>query len=427
MAASPDVVRIGVQPWMRAPNTRQVLAALEGGGAAARFVGGCVRDAVLGRRVGDVDVATPLPPQEVMRRLEQAGIKAVPTGIDHGTITAVFDKAVDAPIYFEVTTLRLDMETDGRRARVAFTDDWAADAARRDFTINALFCDASGKVYDYTGGLGDLRDRRVRFVGDPTERIREDVLRLLRFFRFYAHYGDPPPDGPALDACAELAHLLPTLSGERVAGELFKLLDAADPATVLRLMAERGILGHVLPEARAIDRLAALVSVEGTAGADHERRLAALLDVDETAADRVALRLRLSNAQGARLASLVAPTELDPGLPVRRQRELLYRMGRSAFQDRVLMAWAGAVAGEAPPGRRTTEAWRELLDLPERWTPPVFPIKGRDALALGIEPGPQVGKALDAVERWWIAGDFAAGREACLDRLRAALEEGEAS
>ena len=423
MAASPNVVRIGVQPWMSASNTRRLLAALESDGAAARFVGGCVRDAVLGRPAGDVDVATPLPPHEVIRRLEDAGIRSVPTGIDHGTVTAVFDKAEDAPPYFEITTLRLDVETHGRRARVAFTDDWAADAARRDFTINALFCDASGEVYDYSGGLGDLRDRRVRFIGDPTERIREDVLRLLRFFRFYAHYGDPPPDGPALDACAELAHLLPTLSGERVAGEVFKLLDAADPATVLRLMADRGILGHVLPEATAIDRLAALVSVEGARLADHERRLAALVEVDETGVEGVALRLRLSNAQGGRLASLVAPGELDPGMPARRRRELLYRMGPSAFRDRVLMTWAGAVAGVAPAGRWTAEAWRGLLDLPERWTPPVFPIKGRDALALGIEAGPRVGKALDAVEGWWIAGDFAAGREACLDRLRALGEE----
>src|SRR5215510_13136350 len=223
--------RLDPQPWMIAAETVAVMAALSSAGGEARFVGGCVRDALLGRPVTDVDIATHEPPERVMNLLSRAGIKAVPTGIKHGTVTAVIGRK-----HFEITTLRRDVETYGRHARVEYTNDWAADAARRDFTMNALFCSLDGTIYDPFGGLADLREHRVRFVGDAEARIREDVLRLLRFFRFYAHYGAPPPDAAALAACRALAPLLPTLSGERVCGETLKLLLAPEPASVFATM-----------------------------------------------------------------------------------------------------------------------------------------------------------------------------------------------
>ena len=274
--------RLDPQPWMTAPETVAVMAALSAAAGEARFVGGCVRDALLGRKVRDVDIATHEPPERVMNLLKRAGIKAIPTGIKHGTVTAVTGAK-----HFEITTLRRDVETYGRHAKVEYTDDWQADAARRDFTMNALFCGADGTIYDPFGGLADLRAQRVRFVGDPETRIREDVLRLLRFFRFHAHYGKPPPDAAALAACRSLAPLLPTLSGERICAETLKLLSAPQPADVIDLMGETGVRAHFLPEATRNDRLRALVAIEGSAPrdlvprTDPLRRLAALLDGSE--------------------------------------------------------------------------------------------------------------------------------------------------
>src|SRR5262249_44857902 len=273
---------------MTEPPTQAVMVAL----GAARFVGGCVRAALLGRAIGDTDIATPPPPDAVPRRLEAAGIKVVPTGLAHGTVTAVV-----APRHFEITTLRRDVETYGRHARVEYTDDWAADAARRDFTMNALFCSADGTIYDPFGGLDDLRAQRGRFVGDPAERIREDGLRLLRFVRFHAHAGKPPRDPAALTACRALAHFLPTLSGERVCAETLKLLSAPQPADVVDLMRENGVLAHFLPEATRIDRLRALVAAEAVTPRDLVprpdplRRLGELLDGREASAEPVATRL----------------------------------------------------------------------------------------------------------------------------------------
>lgn len=412
------VTKISPQPWMTAPATAAVMAALHAGeeaGLVALFVGGCVRDSLLDRDAGDVDIATVLVPDVVSERLQAAGLKVVPTGLAHGTITAVVEGRP-----FEITTLRVDVETDGRRATVAFTDDWAADAQRRDFTVNALFADSSGAIYDPVGGLADLKAGRIRFVGNAEQRIREDVLRLLRFFRFYAQFGAPPPDGEAIAACAKLADLLPTLSGERVAAETFKLMGAGDPATTMTLMSANGILAHFLPEAREIDRLAALVTVEGIVEqADPLRRLAASLKVDSAGADAIADRFRLSNADRARLRALaVADHRLDRDMNTAARRGALYRLDADRWRDRVLIDWAEEIALGTPQDRHITDAWRELYNLPKKWTPPVFPLQGNDVLALGVEAGPAVGRHLGGVEEWWIAGGFAASREACLAKLR---------
>ncbi|MCH7958052.1 MAG: CCA tRNA nucleotidyltransferase, partial [Proteobacteria bacterium] len=300
--------KVAPQPWITAPETVAVVEALAAEGAEVRFVGGCVRDAVLQRPVEDIDIATPEPPERVIALLGKAGIKAIPTGIEHGTVTAVIGEA-----RFEITTLRVDVETDGRRAKVAFTDDWTADAARRDFTINTLSCTLAGDIYDPMGGLDDLGRRRVRFVGNAEKRIEEDVLRLLRFFRMYAVYGRPPPDIEALAACRALAPRLPGLSGERVRDEVFRILMAPDAADTVVLMRGEGVLEQILPEAGDVGRLRLLSWLEtsaikvATVAPDRLRRLAALLDVDAAGAGSVAARLRLSNPQTERLVKVAPP------------------------------------------------------------------------------------------------------------------------
>jgi poly(A) polymerase len=403
--------RIAPPPWMTTPAARAGLAALTAAGAPARFVGGCVRDAVLGREVKDVDVATPEPPDRVTTLLGAAGIRVVPTGLDHGTVTAL---AGDAR--FEVTTLRRDVETYGRRARVAFTDDWAADAARRDFTINALFADPDGTLYDPTGGLADLGRHRVRFVGDARTRIAEDVLRLLRFFRFYAWYGKPPPDRAALAACRAMADRLPTLSAERVWAELKRLLEAPDPGPAVGLMVAQHVAPHVLPGTPDVARLGRLVAIEAALGRAGEpiRRLASLLTVGAEEASALADRLRLANVERDRLAEMTARRgALRPSRDARAARRALYKMGAEAYRDTILLSWAAA--GAAPAHR----GWRALWRAADRWTAPRLPVAGADVLALGVPKGPRVGKLLREVEAWWIERDFQPGRAACLRRLKA--------
>jgi len=384
---------------MEEPATRKVLAALEAGGKPARFVGGPVRDALLGRPVLDIDIATPEPPDRVMALLAKAGIKTVPTGLAHGTVTAV-----EKPRHFEITTLRRDVETDGRHATVAFTDDWAADAARRDFTMNALFLDGEGEVYDPLGGLPDLKAGHVRFVGDPETRIREDVLRILRFYRFIARYEKGEPDRAGRAACQALAHLLPGLSVERVAVELLKLLGAPDPLPVLRIMVEDGVLPILLPEAVNLRRLTELLPLEPTA--DPLRRLAALLDGGGEALGR---RLKLSNEQAARLGAMTDPAwPVDPGEAEPGQRRALHRLGPSLYRDLLLLrvAETGGKDRMAP-----------LLAGAEAWQAKVFPLRGADLLKAGVPPGPEVGRVLAAVEAWWEENDFQPDRAACLARL----------
>jgi poly(A) polymerase len=404
---------------MTAPETVAVMEALTSAGGEARFVGGCVRDALLGRKVSDVDIATQEPPERVMNLLARAGIKAIPTGITHGTVTAVIDAK-----HFEITTLRRDVETYGRHAKVEYTDDWQADAARRDFTINALFCGIDGAIYDPFGGVTDLKARRVCFVGDPEARIREDVLRLLRFFRFHAHYGDSAPDPAALAACSRLAHLLPTLSGERVRGETLKLVIGPEPASVVELMRETGVLAQFLPEATRIDRLRAVVGIEVTLTrdmarrADPIRRLAALLDGTERSAVAVATRLRFSNAERDRLVALADDTQLSFDLPAPARRRLIYRYGRDRYRDLVLLRWAEAITKGGAVDQHLNDSWMELLRAGAEWNAPRFPLKGRDAVRLGVSPGPAVGRLMATIEDWWIAGDFQADRSTCLAKLQ---------
>ncbi len=414
--------RLEQQSWMTAKGTRAVIAALAGAGGQPRFVGGCVRDTIAGRMVRDIDIATPLPPEQVVAALEKASIKAVPTGIEHGTITAVYGGEP-----FEITTLRRDVETDGRHARVAYTDDWMADASRRDLTINAIFLAPDGTLYDPFGGEEDLRAGRVRFVGAAEARIEEDVLRLLRFFRFQAWYGAPPPDAEALAACRKLAPKLPRLSAERVWSETRRLLLAPDAASVFALMRDENVLDHFLPEARNIACLDALVSIEADGvEPDPVRHLAGVLDVDEADARTVAERLKLSNAERDRLASLAreAPS-FTPSRDADARRQI-YRFGPELFRDLVLldraMRLADAEASQQPPPDAAD--FNAALAEAASWKPKKLPVGGQDAKALGIPPGPPVGAALAKVEEWWIEGDFKATRKQALAKLKALVEGG---
>lgn len=364
--------------WTRRDDLARLVAAL--GAGNARYVGGAVRDTLLAIPVKDVDIATPLEPQAVMRRMKDAGIQAVPTGIEHGTVTAVLPLG---PV--EITTLRHDVSTDGRRATVAFASDWQDDAARRDFTINALYADpANGEIFDWFGGLDDLAARRVRFIGDPHQRIREDHLRILRYFRFQARFGSVPADAPSESACAELAATLKGLSRERVGMEMMNLLSLADPAPTVARMAELGVLEVVLPEAD-VAALAALVAEESRQqiAPDALRRLAALLPADVQLAEAVASRFRLSGAQKKRLALAAARDGAE-----RDARPLAYRLGRDCALDRLLIAGADAAALDG-------------------WVIPEFPLKGGEIVARGIKAGPEVARVLRQVENGWIAAGFA--------------------
>lgn len=412
---------LGPQPWMAAAATRAVVDALGADGAEVRFVGGCVRDALARRDVKDVDIATPDRPETVMGLLERAGIKAVPSGIEHGTVTAVSGGHA-----FQVTTLRRDEDTDGRHAKVAFTDDWVADAERRDLTINAMSADPAGQVFDYNEGIADLARGRVRFIGRAETRIAEDYLRILRFFRFFGDYGRPPINRDAISACRANAAKLSGLSGERVRDELLKILLVPDPADIALRMRGAGVLDVVLPQAGDVARLRVVnwletraVNIDGVSP-DPLRRLAALLDADEPegAALAVAARLRLSNAERARLTDMIAPTvevtaEMGPG----REARALRRLGPERTRDLALLSWARELTLTARLPRARTDSYIALLERCAAWTAPVFPLSGDDVLALGIAQGPEVGAILERVEDWWENGEYKADRRQCLNRL----------
>jgi poly(A) polymerase len=377
-------MRLDAAGWRTRRGVTRILNALGGKDGLIRYVGGAVRDDLLGLPVSDIDFATRLRPEEVVGRLEKARIKAVPTGIEHGTITAVAD---GQPA--EITTLRADVSTDGRRATVAFTDDWMADASRRDFTINALYADPEdGEIHDYFGGLDDLKAGRVRFIGDPLVRIAEDHLRILRFFRFHARYGQSAPDVAALDACTARANDLMALSRERIADELLKLLALADPSATVGLMIAHGIFRPVLPEIEESGRLVRLIAAETAAGIapDPMRRLSALLPRDPDRAEKVAARLKLSNKARKRIA-LAADGDLSAN-----PRALAYWLGGEGAQDRLLLA------------DRADDA-AMLTD----WPAPRLPITGGQLIKRGVPQGPLVAKTLQAIERNWVDAGFPTG------------------
>jgi poly(A) polymerase len=383
--------------WLRHGALAQLLAVLSRDGEEARAIGGAVRNALIGQEPGDIDIATTAVPDEVTRRVQAAGFKAVPTGIAHGTMTVVIEGRG-----FEVTTLREDVETFGRKATVRFGRDWKADAERRDFTINALSVTADGVVHDYVGGLADLAARRVRFIGDPATRIAEDYLRILRFFRFHAAYGQGHPDAAGLHAVIQARDGLERLSRERVRMELMKLLVTPHAVPTLAVMAEAGLLGIVLggvPLLASFSNMAKLEAALGLAG-DPARRLGALAVLVVEDAERLWERLRLTNVEHERLAAMgEAWWRVTPAIGAHGARTLLYRLGEF-YLDRVLLAWSRADAGVADA------AWREVADLPSTWTPPAFPLKAADFIKRGVAKGPALGAALRAAEEAWIAADF---------------------
>jgi poly(A) polymerase len=378
------------QPWMTERETLAVFSAIAAAGGEARFVGGAVRNALLGLAVTDIDIATTLIPEQTIAAMKSAGIGVAPTGIEHGTITAI---ASGKP--FEVTSLRRDVSTDGRRATVAFTTDWNAD----------------GRLYDPTGGVEDLIAGRVRFVGDAHARIREDYLRILRFFRFHAWYGKGELDEAAIAAAENNRLGLKKLSGERIQKELLRLLEATNPMPALRVMQEHRLLEEVLPAPLRLDRLSDLIAI---AGAHSEPRspvlsLACLLSKKEQARS-VASSLKFSNVDRARLVQALSEEEgIAPGLSSPEIRRLLYRLGQEHFVDILLIRWAG---------NPDAGGWEALLHEARKWEKPEFPVDGRDAMDAGVTEGPGVGRILAAVERWWVAEDFLPGREVLLAKLK---------
>jgi poly(A) polymerase len=382
--------------WLNEPRLQEVMAVITRGGGEVRVAGGAVRNALLGVPIADVDLATTMLPADVMHVCKAAGFGVHPTGFEHGTVTVVNDG-----VPFEVTTLRRDVETDGRRAVVAFTSDWAEDALRRDFTMNAMYCDADGKIYDFTNGYVDLLRNRIRFVGDANMRIKEDYLRVLRFFRFHARFGKAAPDKTGLAACAKLKSGLKKISAERIRQEMFKLVVAPRAVPTLKIMAASGVLKIIIPytdDWRLVGRLPddAVLRLYGLAKKPEE-----LKDI-----------LRLSNVEAQRFDELMLAPDLSPRLKPQEQRAMLYHLGGQAWFDAVQLNWAKGRASKADP------KWQALLDLPKRWPIPKLPINGQDMLAAGIASGPQMGEMLRELEDWWVACDFVATREELLERLK---------
>ncbi len=385
--------------WLKDPRTRMVLDALESHGFEARIVGGAVRNALLAHPVQDIDIATPARPDAVIDAAHAAGLKAIPTGIDHGTVTII---AESTP--FEITTLRRDEETDGRHALVAFTDDWIEDAKRRDFTINAMYCDKDGVVFDPVGGLEDIKQQRVRFIGDAESRIKEDYLRILRFFRFTASFGTGQCDALGLASCANLRAGLDQLAGERIANELKKLLIARHAGNVIAAMKEAGVLARLFQPRPDVARLKRAITIDGAVERPGEpvQRLAALCVHNVKDAVWLRDRLRLSSRDFNRLALMTQPTPrpTPDNDDERDAKTYLYTHGPEAYRDAHLLAWAGSDV------EVNNKAWRQRLALAERWPIPTFPITGGNVLALGVQPGPNVGRILSEVEAWWIRADF---------------------
>ncbi len=409
---------IAAAPWLQEPGLQALLACLSHDGELARIAGGAVRNTLLGEAVADIDLATTTEPDETIARAEAAGFKTVKTGYEHGTVTVIA-----GGIPHEVTTLRADVETDGRRATVVYGRDWKADAERRDFTINALYADADGTVVDLVGGLADVNSRTLRFIGDPEMRIREDYLRILRFFRFFAWYGHGRPDAAGLKACARLKDGMSRLSAERVWHELRRLLQAPDPSRALLWMRQTSALTQVLPESEkwGIDAIHPLVAAEAALDwpCDPLLRLEAIMPPDAPRLETMADRLRLSNAEAKRLQDWALAETPAPGLAESQLAKRLYRGSPDGITDRLKLALAGAREKAAQDDKALVEAggYSRLLNYAGTWEAPVFPLKGADLLAAGYKPGVQVGERLAELENRWIDSGFALSRAELLTAL----------
>jgi len=413
-------VSLAKEKWLRSKVLQALLSTLSDGGEEARVAGGAVRNTLLGQPVTEVDIATTTLPDETVRRVEAAGFKAVPTGIEHGTVTVVAGGKG-----YEVTTLRDDVETDGRRAKVRFGRDWQRDAERRDFTINALYATAAGEVVDLVSGRADLDSRTIRFIGEAETRIREDYLRILRFFRFFAWYGAGRPDSEGLKACARLKEGLDQLSAERVWTELRKLLSAPDPSRALLWMRQASVLSRILPESEkwGIDLIHPLVRAEADLGwpADAMLRLEAVLPPDLERVAVLAERLKLSTSQAERLKKWSAESPVPTGTDELALARRLYAGDRQGIVDRLRLSLANTRGKAANDDGALIEAGSlsRLLGFAEKWEKPVFPLRGRDLSVLGFAEGPRLGDTLKALEAEWVASGFVLDRAALLDRAGA--------
>ncbi|QND62965.1 CCA tRNA nucleotidyltransferase [Mesorhizobium loti] len=411
--------------WLTEKHLQRLLAALAEGGEEARVAGGAVRNTLMGQPVADIDIATTCLPGETIHRAEAEGFKAIPTGIEHGTITVV---AGGKP--YEITTLRADIETDGRRAKVSFGRDWKLDADRRDFTINALYAEADGRIVDLVGGIADIEARRLRFIGDPEARIREDYLRILRFFRFFAWYGDGRPDAEGLKACARLKEGLAQLSAERIWSELKKLLSAPDPSRALLWMRQASVLSTALPESEkwGIDAIHGLTKAEKDLGwtVDPLLRLEAIVPPDAARMKTLAERLKFSTAEADRLRHWALATAVEPKTTESELAKRLYRGDRQGFVDRLRLSLAAARVRAVEDNAALLEAggFSRLLAFAAKWEKPLFPLKGTDLTALGATPGPKLGEILRNLEAEWVEAGFAPDRDALVKRAAEALKAG---
>lgn len=411
------------QDWFEKPALKRIFALLNADGGEVRIVGGAVRNALMGLPVADVDMATTLTPDVVVARARAAGIKAVPTGIEHGTVTLVIDGEG-----FEVTTLRRDVETNGRHAQVAFGTDWQTDAERRDLTINALYADENGEIIDLINGLPDIETGTVRFIGDAATRISEDYLRILRFFRFFAHYGSGRPDADGLRASSRAKDKLATLSAERVWGELKKLLSARDPSRALLWMRQSGVLSEILPETEkwGIDAIHGLVAAEQALGwaVEPMLRLAAIVPPDRERLAALSARLRLSKAEASYLSNWASAPAADPDLKDTALDRLLYRQGVDGMKARLKLALAAARAdiSAGDTAMQKVARFSTLLARAEKFQKPAFPLSGADVMAAGVEAGPKVGDLLKSLEEKWIDVNFSLDRAALTARLKDMLE-----
>lgn len=414
---------IAGQDWFSKPALGRILDLLNADGGEARIVGGAIRNALMDMPVGDIDIATTLLPQDVVERAKEAGIKSVPTGIEHGTVTLVADGEG-----YEVTTLRRDVTTDGRRAEVAFGTDWQADAERRDLTINGLYADAQGNIIDLIDGLPDIESRTVRFIGDAATRVAEDYLRILRFFRFFAWYGSGRPDADGLRASARAKEKLSTLSAERVWSEVKKLLSAPDPSRSLLWMRQSGVLAQVLPETEkwGIDAIHGLIAAEQALQwpIDPLLRLAAITPPDGPRVESMAVRLRMSKNETNRLTQWANAQTPDPAMAETALDRLLYRQGKEGVQMRLKLALASARAdvSAGEEAMRKIARFSTLNSRANAFVKPAFPLAGADVLAEGVPAGPRVGEMLSALEEKWIEVNFSLDRAALTARLKDMLQ-----